>query len=252
LRDLIRAELLIASSQRARGEDLKQTLQRAYSAIKASLTATNVKATRDLISLSVPVWVLEGAIELEWVSNPPPSVVPFRYAPVYSNGKWLQPGPLQPDLSVTSGAYDIPESFRAWFLASLEPAIAGWQGEELKRSATAFAKGEPPTTKRVDRVATTDRVHATGLSKIAAPAEAEQLQPDIDEAAKAESKLNQQKKRRGRPTVISDELKLQALSVQGGKARAKILYKTSYPTAQQVKNVSSLLRHFDQTRRKSE
>jgi hypothetical protein len=93
---------------------------------------------------------------------------------------------------------------------------------------------------------------ATGLSNTAAPAEAEQLEPDIDDAAKAESKLNQQKKRRGRPTVISDELKLQALGVQGGKARAKILYQTSYPTAQQVKNVSSLLRHFEQTRRKSE
>ena len=49
-----------------------------------------------------------------------------------------------------------------------------------------------------------------------------------------------------------DELKLQALEVRGDKARAKILYRTPYPTPQQVKNVPAILRHFKRTRRKSE
>ena len=72
------------------------------------------------------------------------------------------------------------------------------------------------------------------------------------EPAKAESDLNQQKKKRGRPTKIADELKAKALEVQGGTARAKILYQTSYPTPQQVKNVPAVLRHFERTHRKAE
>ena len=60
------------------------------------------------------------------------------------------------------------------------------------------------------------------------------------------------RKKRGRPTIISDKLKLQALGVRGGKARAKILYGTLYPSSQQVKNVASILRHFERTRGTSE
>jgi hypothetical protein len=39
----------------------------------------------------------------------------------------------------------------------------------------------------------------------------------------------------GRPTEIPDELKQKALGVQGGKARAQILYQNRYPSSQQVK-----------------
>jgi hypothetical protein len=56
------------------------------------------------------------------------------------------------------------------------------------------------------------------------------------------------KKKRGRPPKIPDELKQQALGVSGGKARAQILYRTNYPTPQQVKNVSSILRHHRRKR----
>lgn len=51
-------------------------------------------------------------------------------------------------------------------------------------------------------------------------------------------------RKRGRPTEISDERKLQALGASGGKARAKILYDVKYPTPQQIKNVPAILRHF--------
>jgi hypothetical protein len=51
-------------------------------------------------------------------------------------------------------------------------------------------------------------------------------------------------KKRGRPTRIPAELKLKALQVKGGTARAQILYETNYPTAQQIKNVPSILKHF--------
>jgi len=52
-------------------------------------------------------------------------------------------------------------------------------------------------------------------------------------------------KKRGRPTQISNELKEKALAVRGGKERAKILYQTQYPTVQQVKNVPTILKHFN-------
>jgi hypothetical protein len=51
-------------------------------------------------------------------------------------------------------------------------------------------------------------------------------------------------RQRGRPTEIPDERKQRALAAQGGKARAQILYATKYPTPQQVKNVSSILKHY--------
>ncbi len=59
-------------------------------------------------------------------------------------------------------------------------------------------------------------------------------------------------RKRGRPTTIPDDLKLKALQVQGNKARAAILYKTAYPNPQQVKNVRSILRHFERKRLKPE
>jgi hypothetical protein len=52
------------------------------------------------------------------------------------------------------------------------------------------------------------------------------------------------KRRRGRPTKIPDELKRKALDVQGGKARAQILYQTNHPSPQQVKNTPTILRAF--------
>jgi hypothetical protein len=51
-------------------------------------------------------------------------------------------------------------------------------------------------------------------------------------------------RKRGRPTEIPDERKQRALAARGGKARAQILYATKYPTPQQVKNVSSILKHY--------
>jgi hypothetical protein len=52
------------------------------------------------------------------------------------------------------------------------------------------------------------------------------------------------RKKRGRPSKISDELKLRALAAHGAKTRAQILYGCQYPTNQQKKNVSAILKHF--------
>jgi hypothetical protein len=52
------------------------------------------------------------------------------------------------------------------------------------------------------------------------------------------------RKKRGRPTKIPDELKQRALAVQGTKKRAQILYGCQYPTTEQQRNVSGILKHF--------
>ncbi|MEP7354190.1 MAG: hypothetical protein ABI824_13250 [Acidobacteriota bacterium] len=54
-------------------------------------------------------------------------------------------------------------------------------------------------------------------------------------------------KKRGRPSKMSDDLKREALKQKGNRPRACILYGTKFPTPQQVKNVSTILRHFRTT-----
>ena len=49
--------------------------------------------------------------------------------------------------------------------------------------------------------------------------------------------------------TIPEERKRRALAIQGGKARAQILCATRYPTPQQKKNVSSILKHYLKTSR---
>ena len=58
-------------------------------------------------------------------------------------------------------------------------------------------------------------------------------------------------RKRGRPKKIPDELKLKALNAKGGKARAQILYQTTHPTVQQVKNVPSIINNFKRTHQSS-
>jgi hypothetical protein len=83
---------------------------------------------------------------------------------------------------------------------------------------------------------------ATDSSEATASATGHELEPNAKPL----------RNKRGRPTLIPDERKLQALEARGGKARAQILYNVKYPTPQQIKNVPSILRHFQRTREKSE
>jgi hypothetical protein len=60
---------------------------------------------------------------------------------------------------------------------------------------------------------------------------------------------------RGRPQTITDERKIKAaeLKKSGGtnKQAADVIYDTTYPTAQQTKNVSAILRHHQQKSKQS-
>lgn len=83
-----------------------------------------------------------------------------------------------------------------------------------------------------------DRLGAALEDAITRPQDTSKNDGDIDTGPR---------KKRGRPTEIPDERKRRALAARGGKARAKILYQTSYPTPQQVKNVPAILRHYKRT-----
>jgi hypothetical protein len=54
-------------------------------------------------------------------------------------------------------------------------------------------------------------------------------------------------RKRGRPSKIPDERKQRALAAKGNKERAMILYGTTYPTPQQVKNVYSILKNYQKS-----
>jgi len=70
------------------------------------------------------------------------------------------------------------------------------------------------------------------------------LRPTDCETARDPNGGSKPPKKRGRPTKIPDALKEKALKITGGKARAQTLYQTRYPTPQQKKNVSAILRHY--------
>ncbi len=101
-------------------------------------------------------------------------------------------------------------------------------------------------------LAEVDRVISLVESILAAPSAAEASTPTHPGSPSEMRPLvpqgtGQLARKRGRPTTIPDELKRAALQVQGGKARAQILYQIRYPTPQQVKNVPSILRYFQKT-----
>jgi hypothetical protein len=77
---------------------------------------------------------------------------------------------------------------------------------------------------------------------------ADRLEPSAPGNSPEGNVASRPRRKPGRPTKIPDELKQRALAAQGGRARAQILYVTNYPTPQQVKNVSSILRHYRKKR----
>jgi len=138
----------------------------------------------------------------------------------------------------------------------------------LVLDAIALANGEkdvtiylPPAVRKISQQGDNRRQTYGGVAPSSADQSVSQSVVGVSESAsnlveqvdrnKGDVKSTPRKKR-GRPTKIPDESKLEALRVRGDKARARILYRTSYPTQQQVKNVPAILRHFRQTRQQSE
>jgi hypothetical protein len=91
--------------------------------------------------------------------------------------------------------------------------------------------------------ATVARDVVAQLKQVPAPVPSGPTEPSAPEHSLEGSVDSRPKRKRGRPEIPA-ELKQGALAVQGGKARAQILYQTKHPTPQQVKNVSSILRYY--------
>jgi hypothetical protein len=86
-------------------------------------------------------------------------------------------------------------------------------------------------------------------SESTAPSQNDPLENSTKEASPVGNVEPTVRKKRGRPVQIPDERKERALAVKGGKERAKIIYNTRYPTAQQKKNVSAILKNFSRNAR---
>jgi len=95
--------------------------------------------------------------------------------------------------------------------------------------------------------------HASTLVAIANSERERQLRSQPEPASTGGTSAKPQPRKRGRPCSIPAGRKEEALQAKAQKssnsAVAKILYHTQYPTPQQVKNVSSILNHYQRTRR---
>jgi hypothetical protein len=134
--------------------------------------------------------------------------------------------------------------------ASQEPAMSAQQATDGTLTSdvnTAVRAGEPNRSVEIAAYGSAAAEASAGGSDRSVRHVRNRLDPDANPTASCPPR-----KKRGRPTEIPEERKRKALSVQGGKARAQILYDTNYPTAQQIKNVAAILRHFGNTHKKSE
>ncbi len=105
-------------------------LQRAYDEFAKSAVAAGSDLTAEFLAETLPGWVLGTAVELQW-SRPGPKVT-VRYGGLcWQRGRWLVPGPIDPDPPVNLGKEQVNRSFRAWFLKLLEGRIAQWEAEGL-------------------------------------------------------------------------------------------------------------------------
>jgi hypothetical protein len=137
----------------------------------------------------------------------------------------------------------VEESGRTPQLVDFDEEAKANSGQHVSVEQPEHAK-LPAVVNPISIVAMTEAqspVHTSGCALEIAP----------QRARLGEINASLSRKKRGRPTTISDDKKQKALSVQGGKARAQILYGVSYPTSQQVKNVSSILRHYIRKRDQS-
>lgn len=114
----------------------------------------------------------------------------------------------------------------------------------------------PPSLKGEDAEIAAEAPAAPGLLPDSEPPHTS-VEPEADDHMVPPGTLDSNlessfRRKRGRPAKIDSALKEKALKVEGGKARAQILYQTHYPTPQQVKNVSAILRHYKKSRPSTE
>jgi len=196
-------------SKRLQGAKTRDCLRAAYDLYPSGLDVL----TEEFLSRAVPGLVFGAAVDHKWV----------RYPPIRPTGETIS----QNELTETFGDYRVPSGYGASFTRNLESRIAHWRAVERTRAAASDQS-------QLER--------AGGKAPLAIETEAAKPQP----ATVSPQIVG--KKKLGRPQTIPDQKKAEALKRKdGGRSNrdaAVIIYSTNYPTQQQVRNVSTILRIY--------
>jgi hypothetical protein len=183
------------------------------------------------------------------------------FAERLSQRLWNSVRDLEPFTAFSVAGAKPPSGFEKAIVQALplefHEALKCYQGGGTEwRSLLAAAIGENSASDQATTIGTSINVELSGplvsstKGEAGPPGEEKSLSSIPDQAAHMVAPLRAEivpeKRKRGRPIQISDELKRKALGLQNAtnKSRAKVLYQTAYPTSQQVKNVPAILRHF--------
>jgi hypothetical protein len=194
--------------------------------------------TEDLLTKEIPAMVADAGASGRW--------------------KWGRNSLEGPEGQFTErlGSEFYPGAIHRYFMKVLKGRTTEWQGALIQALAASSAGKESAVRQPASPVLTEPPAVQVVAKQSLSPPGLEASEPAsrlVPQENRTESHVEQApRKKRGRPTKIPDERKLQASQVRGDKARARILYDTPYPSVQQVKNVPSILRHFARTRQKSE
>jgi hypothetical protein len=166
---------------------------------------------------------------------------------------------------VVRATYDLEDAFLLLHPNASSAAVAAfWRSWQVQQHIAHFSGrlAKSPTAwglvSRVDAVGNVERTRQATAEvervrwyvyrqlAVFAHEAAGQL-PSRSAAGEISAEVVPQKRGRGRP-AFPNSRKEAARQVKGNRERAKILYNTSYPTPQQVKNVGSIMRHYERAR----
>jgi hypothetical protein len=164
---------------------------------------------RGIWRFEIPMLVLDDCIRLGWKD---PSWPVDRHA-----------------VRIRFGSHQVTPDFKTRFMAALEEPIQTW-------------------SRRMEGLAVDDRepIFEGEEQWPGSLADSSPVQHENQALVRQNNESPPVRKKRGRPSKFTVELKEKALAAQGGKAKAQILYGLDHPTTQDGKNASRILRHYQE------
>ncbi|MBZ5583374.1 MAG: hypothetical protein LAQ30_14425 [Acidobacteriia bacterium] len=198
--------------------DKTACIREAFNEIARSFHENGERLTEEALASRIPDIICNWAIASGWFTIEEAESASFYWGLASFN--YRNPPPIPPP-GARLGSHLVQDAFRNWFMWQIRGRIENWRAEELTRGVES------------------------GLPK---PNQTGATEPGGGGPTRTEGGPVV---RRGRPEKIPKASKQKALEVKndGGTNRdaARALYNTSYPTHQQVKNVSSMLRNYKRT-----
>ena len=240
----ILAGLLRLEARRNEGcVEALQCLREAYDLVATEWSTVKKTLDDDDCSRKIPELVFEAAVKFGWVAFPrtrkvrrtrrdPNSWIP--HAPVID---WVDVPIPDSELVEQIGRFNVEAGFGSQFVGLLAGRIANWQAMALTPRVADNLVGTTP-----EREVLAHEI----VDQDSAPSKSEQ-----PGETPAEVSLPNPAKKRGRPSKFSSSLKQKAYVAKSkgtNRDAAKILYGTTRPSGQQVKNVPTILRNLKKTR----